>query len=330
MGELEVGFTVAFVVTMLVALVGNTLLIYIVWKKPETRTLTSFMFVNLAVADLLTTLLQMPITISFFLEARWIPGQAGKITCKCFYYAAFTSITASILSLTVIAVDRFFVVHYPFRTIAWFRKAKIIAPVIWVLSLALMAVSVTAITLNEGIKMCSYNFPEAAMDEKSFWIYFFIVNYLVPLIIISVLYGAIIRKLWSHKVPSDAEGQNNPEEQQRKRELVRMLVIIVVVFALCWLPVNVFQLEHAYGVKEGKTSFPPFIMYLCFLLSQGNSAINPWLYMGLNRKFSRFLACTCAAAEERREQQREEVKLQRKALRKEAERENSDSFGDKL
>lgn len=326
MGELEVGFNVAFVVTMLVALVGNTLLIYIVWKKPETRTLTSFMFVNLAVADLLTTLLQMPITMSVFLEGPWIPGLAGEITCKCFYYAAFTSITASILSLTVIAVDRFFVVNYPFRTIAWFRKAKIVTPVIWVLSLALMSVSVTAITLNEDT-MCSYDFHAAAMTEKSFWIYFFIVNYLVPLMIISVLYGSIARKLWSHEVPSDTDGRNNPEEQQRKRELVRMLVIVVAVFALCWLPVNVYQLEH--GVK-GESSFPLFVVYLCFLFSQGNSAINPWLYMGLNRKFSRFLACTCAAAEKRREQQREEVKLQRKAMRKEAERENSDSFGDKL
>ena len=94
MGDLEVGFTVAFVATMLVALAGNTLLIYIVWKKPETRTLSSFMFVNMAVADLLTTLLQMPVTISYLWEAPFIPGLAGKITCKCFYYLTFTSITA--------------------------------------------------------------------------------------------------------------------------------------------------------------------------------------------------------------------------------------------
>ena len=326
MGDTEVGFTVAFVVTMLVALVGNSVLIYIVWKKPETRTLTSFMFVNMAVADLLTTLLRMPITISFLLNAPWI---ASKIACKCFFYAAFTSITASILSLTIIAVDRFFAVNYPFQSIGWFRKARIITPVIWVSSFALMSPSVTVITLDENRTMCSYDFEEVVVSEKNFWILVFIVNYLVPLIVISVLYSVIACKLWSHQEPRDDEGQNNREEQQKKRELVRMLVIVVAVFALCWLPVNVYQLDIA---VKGDPSFPPIVEYFCFLLSQGNSAINPWLYMGLNRKFSRFLACTnvYAARNKRREQRREEVKLQRKAIRQEAESENSDSFGDKL
>lgn len=329
MGDTEVGFAVAFVVTILVALAGNSLLIYIVWKKSETRTLTSFMFVNMAVADLLTTLLQMPITISFFLEAHWIPGLAGKITCKCFYYAAFTSITASILCLTIIAVDRFFMVIYPFQNIGWFRKAQIVSPIIWIVSLALMAVSVTVITLDEETTMCSYHFHEAILSEKSFWILFFVVNYLIPLIIMSVLYGAIVCKLWSYKVPaSNEEGRHSQEEHQRKKQLVRMLVIVVAVFALCWLPVNVFQLERGF---RDDTSFSNFGIYISFLLSQGNSAINPWLYIGLNKKF-RQIAFSCASENHnsRREKRREEVMLQRKAMQREAEREDSDSFEDKL
>ena len=327
MGDLEAGFTVAFIVTMLVALVGNSLLIYIVWKKPETRTLITFMFVNMAVADLLTTLLQMPITICYFMGGPWISGLAGDITCKCFYYAAFTSVTASILCLTIIAVDRFYAVMYPFRSIGWFRNAKVITPVIWVLSLALMSVSVTIITLHEGVTLCNYDFEEAAIGESTFWIFFFIVNYFIPFIVMSVLYAAIARKLWYHEISGDKGERNSPEEQQKKREVVRMLVIIVAVFALCWLPVHAYQLELA--ARDGETSFPLFLEYFCFLLSQGNSAINPWLYMGLNRKF-RTLGFTCAAGNGRREQRREQVELQRKARQKEAERENSDSFGDKL
>lgn len=328
MGDTEVGFTVAFVVTMLVALAGNTLLIYIVWKKPETRTLTTFMFVNLAVADLLTTLLQMPITISYLLEAPWIPGLAGKITCKCFYYATFTSITASILSLTIIAVDRFFAVLYPFQNIGWFRKAQIVSPIIWTVSLALMAVSVTVIILDEDLTMCSYYFREAIISERGFFTLFFVVNYLVPLVIISVLYGAIICKLWSYKVPSTEEGRNSQEEQQKKKQLIRMLVIVVAVFSLCWLPTNVYQMERG---MAGKSSFSDFGIYLSFLLSQGNSAINPWLYIGLNRKFRQIaFSCTSENQKNRREKRREEVKLQRREMQRAAEREDSDSFQDKL
>ena len=56
--------TVLYAITMLVAFAGNSFLIYIVWKKPEVRSLTSFMFVNMAIADLLVTLIVMPWSIS--------------------------------------------------------------------------------------------------------------------------------------------------------------------------------------------------------------------------------------------------------------------------
>ena len=47
-------------ITMFLSLVGNILVIYVLYKRPETRRLTSFMYVNLAVADLLVTTVVMP------------------------------------------------------------------------------------------------------------------------------------------------------------------------------------------------------------------------------------------------------------------------------
>ncbi|KAJ7370875.1 hypothetical protein OS493_029419, partial [Desmophyllum pertusum] len=214
MAALEVGFTVAFVISMLVALVGNLLLIYIVWRKPETRTLTSFMFVNMAVADLLTTLFQMPISISYLNGLPWISaGLAGDITCTCFYYAAFTSITASILCLTFIAIDRYCVVFYPLRDIKWFRKAKIISPIIWILSLALM--SFTAAMFKQQNSACFYVYN--VVSEKFFFVFFFLVNYLLPLIVICILYGAIARKLWSHEVPGNNEAGRNQQTRAAEK-----------------------------------------------------------------------------------------------------------------
>ena len=52
--------TVLYAITIIVAFTGNGFLIYIVWKKPEVRSLTSFMFVNMTIADLLVTLVVMP------------------------------------------------------------------------------------------------------------------------------------------------------------------------------------------------------------------------------------------------------------------------------
>jgi len=65
-GIIEMSFSIVYIIAMIVALAGNTLLIDIVWKKPGTRNLTSFPFVNMTVADLLVAMFQMPISIAIF------------------------------------------------------------------------------------------------------------------------------------------------------------------------------------------------------------------------------------------------------------------------
>ena len=261
---------------MIVALVGNTLLIYIVWKKPETRNLTSFLFVNMAVADLLVAVFQMPISIIHF----YISG-VSDLFCRLQYYALHVSMIASVFCLTVMAFDRYFAVVQPFRQSIWFRKPKIIVPIIWMSSTALMSIVPVAFRLISG--MCrvkiSLLFP--------FYVYFFVVGFLVPLAIISVLYTLVARKLWLHEMPLDPIISENQREQEiPKKKVIRMLIIVVVVFAVCWLPVHVYQMDEGVSVESGgAANWDPYvIIYICYWFSQANSAINPWLYIGLNGK----------------------------------------------
>jgi len=273
--------TVLYAITMLVALVGNTLLIYIVWKKPGTRNLTSFMFVNMAVADLMVVVFQMPVSITHF----YVFGSSEFLqvfTCRFLYYAVYVSTIASIFCLTVIAFDRYFAVVHPFRRSIWFRKPTIITPIIWISSMALMSIVPVAFKLIRG---------KCRIEESlilPFYVYFFAVGFLLPLAVISVLYTQVARKLWFHEVPVDHNVSENQREQEiPKKKVIRMLIIIVVVFALCWLPVHVYQMDE--GVSMGVSGLgamwdPYVIIYICYWFSQANSAINPWLYIGLNGK----------------------------------------------
>jgi len=273
--------TVLYVITMIVALAGNTLLIYIVWKKPETRNPTSFLFVNMAVADLMVVVFQMPVSITHF----YVFGSSEFLqvfTCRFLYYAVYVSTIASIFCLTVIAFDRYFAVVHPFRRSIWFRKPKIITPIIWISSMALMSIVPVAFKLIRG---------KCRIEESlilPFYAYFFAVGFLLPLAVISVLYTQVARKLWFHEVPVDHNVSENQREQEiPKKKVIRMLIIIVVVFALCWLPVHVYQMDE--GVSMGVSGLgamwdPYVIIYICYWFSQANSAINPWLYIGLNGK----------------------------------------------
>ena len=278
-----------YVITMITSLFGNILLIYIVWKKPEARSLTSFMFVNNAVADLLVTLVVIPYTISnFYLEGVWLlTGVIGEITCKAVLFIAFFTISTSILCLTFMAVDRFYAVVYPFRQLLWFRKPKVLTPVVWLLSMALMSIVPVFVVLqpeNSNDK-CTANFGilgEESRVYRAIYIYFFVINYLLPVSVISVLYTITARKLWFHEAPGDGLIQNHRRQQQTKRKVVRMLIIVFTAFALCWLPGQVFQL---YFAETGKES--PIVQTACLWFGHNNSAINPWLYIGLNSKIHR-------------------------------------------
>ena len=279
--------TVLYVITMIVALAGNTLLIYIVWKKPGTRNLTSFLFVNMAVADLLVAVFDMPATITHFYI-----NENAAFQCRFLYYVVYVSTIASIFCLTVMAFDRYFAVVHPFRRSIWFRKPKIITPIIWISSVVLMSMVPVTFPLNHGkcgIKK-SLAFP--------FYTYFFAVGFLLPLAVISGLYTLAARKLWLHEVPVDHNvNENIGKKEIPKKKVIRMLIIVVVVFAVCWLPVHVYHIDEGVNMlsESGAMWHPYVIVYICYWLSQANSAINPWLYIGLNGKmkaaFTKMIRC---------------------------------------
>ena len=275
---LALSMTVLYVIVMIVALVGNTVLIYIVWNKPRTRTLTSFLFVNMAVADFMVAVFVMPINITHF----YVVGSSDFLeafNCRFLYYAAYVSAIASIFCLTVMAFDRYFAVVHPFRQRIWFRKPKIITPIIWISSMAVMSIVPVAFKLVRGKCRIEINLI------LPFYAYFFAVGFLLPLAVISVLYTLVARKLWLYEVPVD---HNQQEQEIHKKKVIRMLIIVVVVFAVCWLPVHVYQMDDGVSIVVSRytrgTDWVPYIIYICYWFSQANSAINPWLYICLNGK----------------------------------------------
>lgn len=278
--------TVLYAFTMLAAIVGNSFLIYIVWKKPEVRSLTSSMFVNMAIADLLVALFMMPLSIvSAHTESKWkVPELPGDIICRSYILISDATLIASILCLVFMAIDRYSAIVCPLSVHSvWFRKAKFVTPLIWVMSIALMAIMPVIYKFNDG--HCEIDPDVLGQNATSLVVnlYIFFITYIIPLAIICPLYAKAARILWFNQAP----GNHLIEEQQRRqlvtrRKVVRMLIIIVVVFAICWLPAQAIHLFWAATAFHG--NLPAIVMYLGFWVAHANSAINPWLYIALSTK----------------------------------------------
>ena len=286
--------TVLYAITMLVAFTGNGFLIYIVWKKPEVRSLTSFIFVNMAIADLLVTLVVMPWSISaIYTDGLWmIPGLFGKVMCKGVVYIAYVTITASVLCLMFMAIDRYYAIVHPLRRHLWFRKPKLTVPFIWIGSLVSMSIFlvIQAVEDYNNSSHCTLSVyilgdPDRAL--QGIYLLLFVVNYLIPLAVISFLYTITAWNLWFHVAPGvNALRGNRAQLETSKRRVVRMLIIVTCAFALCWLPPQVVHIMYVIHASKAYQHIQPIVSFVCFWFGHANSAVNPWLYIFLSTKIN--------------------------------------------
>ena len=267
--------------------------ICIVLTKPYMRSVTNYLIANMAVADLLMTFSAMPYSVAYmYLESRWFGGTMGMITCKLLHFSVALSIAASVLSLVVIALDRFFAVVYPFKRSSLIRRISVVSSVIWILSILSTSPYLycfKSLPLADGNYHCFLSWEHVADSREAsriFWSFLFIALYVIPVFIIAVFYSIVSFKLWIRKIPGNPTAANLRHAEFSKRRTIKMLIIIVIIFTLCWLPSHLMHLFVLYDEKlYNKT--PPLLRLIAFGISHGNSAINPYLYMALNRNFRR-------------------------------------------
>ena len=242
--ETKAGFTFAYITIFVISLLGNSVgLQVVVSAKTSSKRITYLLIKNLAVADLILTLTEMPycVWVMYFDYNRWIGGTMGTITCKLFFYAILVSIAASVITLTIISIDRFFAIYYPLK-LTLFHKHKTITMIIW--SVSLLAGSPYLLLYQvEKFRdhyVClpdwpwSKNIIETYLVMRAFHIFGFIVLYALPLLITALVNCLVARRVWFHKSPGNAS--SNRASKAARRKVIRMLAIVVVGFALCWLP----------------------------------------------------------------------------------------------
>ena len=293
-------------VIFLVALFGNSVGFYVVVIKKESlsRSVTNLFIGNMAVADLLLTITIMPFSVAYlYRDTLWIGGTLGSITCKALFYVMPVFISASVFTMMLISFDRFYAVFYPLKE-KFFQKPKVLSAIIWILSFGLMTPYVLMYQTHEirpGVYYCLQEWPWAPPNDtdftetykvlKSFHISVFVIVYALPLSITIIIYSLICRKLWLRKIPGNVTDTNLAAAEKSKRKVVRLLVVICVVFAVCWFPVYVNH--YLWFVRPDQSHKLPVSVQMLFnWIAHANSALNPCLYILLNEKFRRKFQAT--------------------------------------
>ncbi len=108
----QLGFGFLYFVIFTLGFCGNLLVIAVVLKNPQMKNVTNLFILNLAFSDVVMCLFAVPFTPLASFTGRWL---FGEVLCILFPFSQGVSVYISTLTLTIIAVDRFVVIIYPFR-----------------------------------------------------------------------------------------------------------------------------------------------------------------------------------------------------------------------
>lgn len=291
------GTTVYAVIVFIVAVIGNSLVIYIVSARDYMRNSTNILIANMAVADILLACI-FPYMLKFlFVMFRWFGTFMGTFLCKFLHSLQVLSISCSVISLVFISLDRCIVIWFPLRRIFTNKVLKASLVASWLYSLAFAMPLFLATTNNrdaDGTYQClemNWPTPKARSD---YTISFIICSYIVPLLIITIAYILIAVKLWKRELPGHQTLEYQKKAHETTKKAITMLVTVVVVFALCWLPLQARELMLIY-FPETISLFPVELEVFLPWIGVLNSAINPCLYVifseNFRREFGRILCC---------------------------------------
>ena len=287
----KIGKTFAFCLIFIVSLAGNTVIGIIVYKTRTMRKPINFLIVNMAMSDLLFMIFWIPRNIQLLYINSWlIGGPLGQALCKLGYFLSRVSMAVSFQSLVLIAVDRFGAVVFPLRS-------PLISPKLcpffilatWIIAMAVYSPYLFAFKLVEypvGL-VCTLRWKEVFGESSSYENYLFThseIFFLIPLVLIVILYIIIYIKLKSQKIPGEQSGHAAQQRQQRERNVLKMAIAIVLGFAACFLPYSIVLFLVFFDSDIWSCGLVYFLE-VAFLMFCANCAINPCICFIFSRNY---------------------------------------------
>uniref|UniRef100_A0A8C0M7U3 Cholecystokinin receptor type A n=1 Tax=Canis lupus familiaris TaxID=9615 RepID=A0A8C0M7U3_CANLF len=288
----------------LLSVLGNTLVITVLIRNKRMRTVTNIFLLSLAVSDLMLCLFCMPFNLIPNLLKDFIFGSA---VCKTTTYFMGTSVSVSTFNLVAISLERYGAICKPLQSRVWQTKShalKVIATT-WCLSFTIMTpypiysnlVPFTK-TNNQTANMCrlwclfwpgDQGVPCPPADRN-------------PSTGSSGRYedgdGCYLqkarprRRLELRQLSTPGSGRLNrirstssTANLMAKKRVIRMLMVIVVLFFLCWMPIFSANAWRAYDTASAERRLSGTPISFILLLSYTSSCVNPIIYCFMNKRF---------------------------------------------
>lgn len=275
--SLIIVFEVLCIIIAILDCVFNIMTIFVIHKHRVLRSIVSNLFV---VSMCIANLVLVPPFLLFPIRNHLPQNEAVIITHHILgTWPAYTSSQISLLTITLVSVDRLIAVIKPmaYKTTMTPRFAKIIISVAWIYILFL-----TGFVMYYGLRVDIDHLIHDKLGHDTWipnplWI-LFLVQTCLCIVSTSVIYMIIYVIVRSRQ---HVHGIGKVEAHDvRVRRVTKMMGLLVAILLITWLPLHLF----AY-ITPSDAPFYEYVYYSLHLLTTTNTFISPLVHYYQNKKF---------------------------------------------
>jgi hypothetical protein len=264
-----------------VAVTGNAAVIWVITRRQEMRTPVNIFLLNLAVSDIIFAAVALPLVIYRYAASTW---QGGEFLCRFHTYVIRTAINVSVYTMAAIAVFRCVTIMR--GTMISVKQQRVIArrvitciAIIWIV----MLTANSPVLFLYRVKTYSDEYAYCGLDYgREIYINFFITAYILPISVAVTCYSIIIHYLC--RTQRAASTLTSKISHARKVRVTRLLIIVLLTFTLCWLPLHV-QLIMVISGHQVSQFHHELMRLSTFCLSYTSTALNPLIYNFASAEF---------------------------------------------
>uniref|UniRef100_A0A3P8ST28 G-protein coupled receptors family 1 profile domain-containing protein n=1 Tax=Amphiprion percula TaxID=161767 RepID=A0A3P8ST28_AMPPE len=280
-----IALTIMYCLSFILGFIGNLMSLRVLTSRHSRRlagvSATRNLLVNLAVCDLAVVCVCMPITLGNQIYTAWV---YGDLLCRAVPFTQAISVSASVLTLTVISVNRYYSVRSPLRARSMFTRRRILATVavVWMVS-SMMCAPIAVMNRRREISFETFTILvcQETWPQHRYNVLLFVMLYCLPVtfnLTIGFLTG---RRLWGGKKSTFAD--LDPRSQalhasrlKTRQKIAKMVVCLVLLFAVSWLPLYLTDLwiDCEQTPSSWLLQARPFAQWLGLT----NSSLNPICY----------------------------------------------------
>ena len=284
-----------YFISLLVALIGNVLIILVFYKYKPIRKFINYFVLNMAISDLFTPLTIMPYIIAKTLSdgafLKQIPSPLAGVVCKLCYILADTSIVVSVMSLLMISLDRLIAVVFPLQIRFISKKVRFICiSMSWVVAISVFAFYFRCMIYFQG--HCYLNWDAESISD--YRVAISIAFFFIPVCLLTIIYGAIAvilkRRQRKRKSMSISKGSH---DNSSNRHIIGLSVAILAGFIISIGPVIVHFFIVIILKREAFLIFeyPALEFIINKLLLHSWGAFNPCICFAFSENYRTGLKC---------------------------------------